>query len=194
MPPNRITTGGAVRRALLALAVALLAAALTACGGEGDGEPTTAVPDRELDAEILNGVLSRQLGVVEAYERTLPQLRGRALTLARKVRAQEQEHVDAVLKALRGIGADADAEPEEIESAGARTQADRLRYLYELEAATIDAELRAISELTGSWQRALLATIVANQAQHLVLLREALGAASLEAVPSAFEDGTQEAP
>ena len=40
----------------------------------------------------------------------------------------------------------------------------------------------------------MLATTVANQAQHLVLLRRGLGADSLETVPGAFENGMTPAP
>jgi hypothetical protein len=36
--------------------------------------------------------------------------------------------------------------------------------------------------------------MVANQAQRLVLLRQALGAKKLEAIPSAFETGERPAP
>src|SRR5690606_22568384 len=114
MGRNAITRGGAVRRGLAALlAGAALAATLGGCGGERPG-PTTAVPDRDLGAEVLNGILSRQLGAVAAYRAALPGLRGADRALAERMRAQEQEHANAVTKALRGIGAAAEAEPEAI--------------------------------------------------------------------------------
>lgn len=194
MGGNAITRGGAVRRGLLALLLgALLAAALGACGSERPG-PTTSVPDRDLDAEVLNGILSRQLGAVAAYRAALPGLRGADRALAERLRAHEQEHVNAVTKALRGIGAAAEAEPEAIPLRRLDDRRERLLFLHELESATIDAELNAITRLTGAWPRALLATIVANQAQHLALLRQRLGAGDLAAVPSAFENGTVEPP
>ena len=40
----------------------------------------------------------------------------------------------------------------------------------------------------------LLASTMANQAQHLVWLRRALGAKPLETFPEAFEDGSVAAP
>jgi hypothetical protein len=70
-----------------------------------------------------------------------------------------------------------------------RTQADSLEFLYEMESATLDAELSAVGELSIDWPRPLIASIAANQAQHLVLLRQALGAEPREVVPSAFETG-----
>jgi ferritin-like protein len=194
MAPNRITRGGAVRRApLLALAALLAAVALAACGEGGD--VTTAVPDKDGDAETLNRILTRQLAAIDAYDRSIPALNGAERAMAIEFRAQEQEHADAIVKALRGIGGVAEPdEEEEIEANGLRSEADHLVFLYEVESATIDDELNAISNLTAPWIRPLMATIVANQAQHLVLLRRALGAKPLETVPAPFEDGTVAAP
>lgn len=194
MARKRITHGGALRRALLGAALGV--AAIGALAGCGDGGPgtTTAVPDKAGDVELLNEVLARQLGAVEAYQRTLPKLSGPELSIAREFHAQEQEHVDAIVKALRGLGGVAESEPEPVEADGLDSERDHLVFLYEVESASIDLELSAISKLTASWPRSLLGTMVANQAQHLVLLRRALGADELESVPEAFENGTTAAP
>ena len=130
------------------------------------------------------------MAAIGAYEAALPLLRGADLATARRFRAQEQEHVDAIVKALRGLGGKAEPEEEEIESAGLEDRGDVLDFLYEVESASIADELRAISNLTAPWPRSLLGSIAANQAQHLVLLRQALGADAEESIPGAFEDGT----
>jgi hypothetical protein len=193
MAPNRITRGGVARRALLPLATLVaLALALGGCGG-GAGT-TTAVPDKAADAEILDNVLGRELAAVGAYDRMLPLLHGGALASAREFRAQEQEHVDALTKALRGLGEPAAPEEEEIESEGLKTQTDALAFLYEVEGVSVAYDLRAISHLTSPWPRSLLGSVAANQAQHLVVLRRALGADAAESIPGAFEDGTTPAP
>ncbi len=177
------------------LAAGLFAAvALFVAGCGGGGTTTAAVPDKAADAEILNNVLSRELAAVRAYERTLPLLHGAALAGAREFRAQEQEHADAIVKALRGLGAEAAPAEEEIENEGPKTQADALGFLYEVESVSVAYGLRAISHLTSPWPRSLLGSIVANQAQHLVVLRRALGADAAESIPEAFEDGTTPAP
>ncbi len=195
MPRNRITRGGAARRALLLLATALVASAsLIACGGS-DGGTTTAAADKQADAEILNNVLARELAAAAAYERTLPLLRGPALASARQFRAQEQEHADAVVKALRGLGEKAEPDQEEIESEEAlKSQAEALEFLYDVESVSVAYHLRALSHLTSPWPRALLGSIAANQAQHLVRLRRLLGADVGESIPEAFEDGTIPSP
>ncbi len=189
-------TFAARRRGVRRLAVGfVIAVALLVAGcGDGDGSSTTAVPDKAADAETLNNVLARELAAVRAYERTLPLLRGGALTSAREFRAQEQEHVNSVVKALRGLGEAAAPEEEEIEAEDPKTQADALEFLYEVESVSLAYNLRAISHLTAPWPRALLGSIAANQAQHLVVLRRALGADLAESIPGAFEDGTTPSP
>lgn len=191
MSRNRITRGGAARRALLLLAVATLASAtLAACGGGDGGSTTTAVPDKEADAAILNDVLARELAAVRAYDRVLPSLRGQALASAREFRAQEQEHSNAIVKALRGLGEPAEPAEEEIESDPLKTRAEALEFLYELESVSVAYDLRSVSHLTAPWPRSLLGAIAANQAQHLVVLRRLLGADVAASIPEAFEDGT----
>src|SRR5690349_6883418 len=108
MAPNRIMRARAMRRALLlAAAGALLVASLTACGG-GGGSAGSAAQEKEADAQVLNAILARQQAAVVAYERVLADLHGADLVVARQFRAQEQEHVDATTKALRGLGGEAD--------------------------------------------------------------------------------------
>jgi hypothetical protein len=179
-------------RRLVALLVAVLALGLGGCGD--DGGTTTAVPDKAADAETLNNVLGREMAAVRAYERTLLLLHGPALASAREFRASEQEHVDAIVKALRGLGEKAEPEEEEIEGEGLKTRADALGFLYEVENVSVAYDLRAISHLTAPWPRSLLGSIAANQAQHLVVLRRALGADLAESIPDAFEDGTSPSP
>jgi Ferritin-like domain len=191
-----------VRRALLVLAAAAaLTAGLASCGGGGGTTVTsgkdaasTVASETEADAEVLNEVLGRQMAAASAYERIVPGLRGRDRAVARKFGAQEQEHVDAIVAALRDLGAAAEPRPETIDASAPKTRAERLEFLYVLESATINFELSAISKLTAPSPRVLLGSIVANQAQHLVLLRHALGAKPLETVPSAFENGKAPAP
>lgn len=185
--------GRSVRRALALLAaLALVPLAVSACGG-GNG-PTVSVPDKEADVGVMNEVLARQLAVVDGYEQALPKLEGPSLAEARRFQAQELEHVDATTKALRGLGGKAEPPAETIEAGELKSGADALEFLYEMENATIDLEVSAIAKLTGSWPRTLIASMIANQAQRLVLIRRALGAGTDELIPGAFENGTTPGP
>jgi hypothetical protein len=196
MGRNRITAGAAMRRGLvLALAALALATAFAACGrGSNDTGAATAADERAADAEILDEVLSRQLGVVAAYPQAMSVLDVRTLTLLRKFRAQEGEHADAVVKALRGLGESAEPEPEAIQAGLLKTRRDRLRFAYEMESATIRLELTAISRLSSPGTRSMLATTIGNQAEHLAILRQLLGAKPLNVIPDAFETGDTPAP
>jgi hypothetical protein len=193
MAPNRIMRRARVRRALAlgALSVGLLVG-LASCGGGGGGGSTT---DRQGDVAVLNEILGRQIAAVDAYGRVLPALHAAAdLAAVRGFRAQEQEHVDATTKTLRGLEGEADPPAEEIPSGPLRTRRQAFEFLYELESATIDAELHAVDKLTIGWPRPLIASMAANQAQRLVLIRRALGADSFELIPEAFETGESAAP
>jgi hypothetical protein len=205
--------GGAKRRGLVALAALAAVGALAGCGGGGG---TTSAPSggsatsteaaaqnvstlttpapQSPDGEVLNKVLARQEGAAAAYAKVITHLSPRLAQMASYFRAQEQEHVDAVVKALRGLGDPAAATPEEIDVGELKTDEERLVFLYELEGATIDEELSAISKLEAPWPRSLLASTVADQAQRLTLLRQGLGAGPLASVPAPFEDGTTPPP
>jgi hypothetical protein len=187
MGPNRIMPA--------LLAAICLTLFLAACGGDEDATGAeTAALEKEHDVEVLNQILGRQRAAVVAYEAVMPGLRGQNLALATRFRAQEQEHAVAILESLRALGGDEEVELEEIEPEELRGEAGRLRFLYEVENATIEDEIGAIGRLDFGAPRALLAATVANQAEHMVLLRRALGAKPLDWVPTPFEDGATPGP
>jgi hypothetical protein len=210
MAPNRIMWGGATRRGLAAAAlIVLLLAALGGCGGSGNSATadngSSGASGREVDApaasrptspdaDVLGAVLSRQEGAIAAFGHVIPALPPRLAHLAAYFRAQEQEHVDAVLKAMRGAKIPAEPSPEAIDLGEPKTDRDRLVFLYEVESATIEEELSAIGKLETTSIGSLLAATVADQAQHLTLLRQALGAGPLGSVPAPFEAGTTPPP
>jgi Ferritin-like domain len=195
------------------LAALILISLLAGCGGGGSntasapattGGVTTGTatnvdtpmptPEESADGALLNHVLGREEAAIAAYGQVIPKLAARPAHMAAYFRAQEQEHVDAVLKAMRGLKSAAEPGEEEIEVGEMKTDRERLEFLYEVESATIDEELSAVSKLEASWPRSLLASTVANQAQHLTLLRQALGAGPLASVPVPFENGTAAPP
>lgn len=183
---------GAIPR--VALAASLLAAfalAVAGCGGGGGREASEAEAQAAADVEILNTAISRELATAAAYRRGL-RLRGeRGAALLRELRAQALEHVNALTKAIRGLGGELDlrrAEPPAL--TGVRDRAGFLAFAYQLESSGVAAGLNEIADLAAPWPRSLLGSIAANQAEHLVLLRQALGGVGpREAAPGAFESG-----
>jgi hypothetical protein len=133
----------------------LLAALITGCGSSTitatEAASGQAAPAPSPDGELLDKVLARQEGAVAAYTEVIPHLSPRFAHMASYFRAQEQEHVDATIKALRGLDAPAEATPEPVEPGELKSERERLLFLYELEGSTIDEELSAISKLEAAW-------------------------------------------
>jgi hypothetical protein len=174
-------------RAAASLALALLLFAASGCGDSGHGAETD--PEKGSDAAILNDALARELTIFDAYTRGRAVLRGARRATGRQLRAHEQEYVDALTKAIRGLGGDTEAEPEELDLSRVKDQAAFLDLAYELESAALALYLDAAPRLYTSAPRTLDAALAAGHAQHLVVLRQGLGATPAAAVPEAFDGG-----
>ncbi|MGA8745307.1 MAG: ferritin-like domain-containing protein [Solirubrobacterales bacterium] len=175
---------------------------LAGCGG-GSAGTTSRQGEREANVALLDTAIGREMAIVDAYDHGLSLFGGPASwrdgPLLVKLRAQDQEHVDALLKAIRGLGGQVDpvkvaGEREALEYSGVKTRADFLALAYELEGKGVVGDLDEVARLTAGWPRAMIASTATNQAQHLVLLRQALGAGPLGSVPAPFETGTTPAP
>ena len=177
-----------VSRAAAVLSVAVVAILLAAgCGKSGHGAETD--PEKGSDVEILNASLGTELTALQAYRRGGPLLRGPMRAVGRQLRAQEQEYADALTKAIRGLGGEVEAEPEQLDLSRIDDQAAFLALAYELESAALAAYLDAAPRLFTAAPRTLDASLAAGHAQHLVLLRQGLGARPVESAPEAFDGG-----
>ncbi len=181
---------GICRAALLFLA--LLALLAPGCGKSGQGAETD--PEKGSDAELLNAALAQELTLLEAYTDAPPLSGPRFRPLGRQLRAHEQEYVDAIAKALRGLGAETEAEAGEVDMAKVVSQDEFLTLAYELENAAFAAYVDATPRLFTDAPRTLAASLAAAHAQHLVALRRGLGAKPAEAIPEAFESGEEPPP
>jgi Ferritin-like domain len=177
--------GRAAAISALALAVVLTLAA--GCGGSGHGAETD--PEKGSDAEALNLALSRELTMVDAYARGRPLLRSPQRAVGRQLLAQEREYADALVKAIRGLGGDAEAEAEELDFSGVKDQAAFLALAYELESAALASYIDGAPRLNTPAPRLLDVSLAAGHAQHLVVLRQGLGASGAASVPEAFDGG-----
>jgi bacterioferritin (cytochrome b1) len=167
----------------------LAALAVLASGCGRSGHVAAADSEKAADVEVLNVALAEELTAIDAYGLGLPLLRGQALAVAGQLRGQDQAHVDALTKSIRGLGGETDAEASELEGPGPKSQAEALSLLYEEESAALAQALDAASNLQVSAPRRLAAALAASHAQHLVLLRQALGAGQAASVPEPFETG-----
>jgi Ferritin-like domain len=177
---------------MFALLLTTLLLAANGCGDSGHGAETD--PEKGSDAAILNDALGRELTILDAYTHGLPLLRGAERAVGRNLRAQEQEYVGALTKAIRGLGGDTEAEAEELDLASVKDQAAFLALAYELESAALAFYVEEASRLYTSAPRTLDTSVAAGHAQHLVVLRQGLGASAAASVPEGFDGGEVAAP
>lgn len=191
-----LSAGGNGRRRGFGRAAAVLALLMLVvaggCGGSGRGAETD--PEKGSDAAILNQALARELTLVEAYTQAQAIMRGARRALWRQLRAQQLEYVNAVTKAIRGLGGDTEAEAEELDPARAEGPVASLALAYELESAALAFYLEQAPRLYTPAPRTLDASLAAGHAQHLVVLRQALGEGPAASIPEAFEGGEVPAP
>lgn len=152
----------------LALALASLALAVAGCGDSGHGAETN--PEKGSDAAILNEGLSRELTALAAYTRGNGLLRGRARALGRRLRAEEQEYIDALTKAIRGLGGNVEAKSEELDFSRVKDQAAFLALAYDLESAARDFYVDQAARLYTAAPRTLDAWLAAGHGGHVALL------------------------
>jgi len=182
------------RRGLGRAAAFLIVLAIAVSGCGRSGHVAASESEKAADAEVLNSILSQELTTVAAYEQALAPLRGGTLAVAAQLRGQDQAHLDAITKAIRGVGGATEAEAGELETPGPKSREEALLLAYEEENAALGGALDATPHLSTSAASTLGASLAASHAQHLVALRQLLGADLAASVPGAFETGDAPAP
>ena len=150
----------------------------------------------EGDAAILESAIGIEQIAVFAYERAAASdlLDRETKDVAQRFGAHEQEHADGLIAALKGLGGEAPAKPTSLADldavqsgfGDARSQADVANFAIELEMAGIAAYYDAQLKLKDAKLLQTGASIMANEGQHLVVLRQAV---KKPPVPNAFETG-----
>jgi rubrerythrin len=143
------------------------------------------------DARILASAIRLEQTAVVAYDTvaTSGLLQGKVRRTAELFRDQEQEHADGLRAALQALGGEAPAPPERQRVPGLselRSAADVASFAIELETMAIAAYYRAHARLKDPKLLATAARIMANEGQHLAVLRPLV---NKPAVPDAFETG-----
>jgi rubrerythrin len=167
-----LVAGGAV---LAAAAVPLLVGVRDAIAQAGAGD----------DESILAAAITLEVTAAEAYQRSQTQLGG----VARLFRNQEREHAAALGAALRDMGGTPRATVDQNTLNGlaaAASRRDRALFAINLENTAVRAYEDAHRKLRDARTMQVVTTILGNQAQHLVVLRQIAGR---QPVPDAFERG-----
>jgi rubrerythrin len=170
---------------------------LAACGEENKGQgpiagekaqesaPEPAESD-VADINVLNSALDLEHQAVAAYTVALRALRGENLRAARTFRDQEREHVQALSRAIQGLGGKPNQALRDYGFPRLPTEDAALRFAMKLENTAIAAYIDALPRLNSADLRAEAAAIVAAEAEHLAVLN---GALSERSVPTAFVTG-----
>jgi hypothetical protein len=182
---------GASRAVVLLLAL-ILALGGGGCGKHGHGAQTDS--EKAADNEVLNELLAEELTLVEAYGPSIALAHGRNRALALQLRGQDQAHVDALTKAIRGVGGETDAEATPLEGKRPQSEVEALTLAYEAESSALGQALGSVPRLQTPAARGLAASLATSHAEHLVVLRQALGASLAASVPAPFETGDQPPP
>jgi rubrerythrin len=158
----------------------------------------TAFADQRGDLGILENAIRLERVTVLAYDTLLDGglLSPRVQRIARLFSSQEQEHADGLVAAMVALRATPPAKPSGVKDVDAfvkglgavTTQADVLNFAIELETSAVAAYHDASGKLVDAKLLQTTASIMANEGQHLVVLRQA---ARRPPVPKAFEIGSE---
>jgi rubrerythrin len=134
------------------------------------------------DAAVLEAAVGLEQQAVFAYTAAAASGKlGKSEPVARLFAEQEQEHADGLTRALRNLGGSPPPKPEApgdvpgLADAARGNAADITNFAVELETMAVAAYYDAHGKLKAPELLATGASIMANEAQHLVVLRQALG-------------------
>ena len=152
----------------------------------GDDDGATVTKTGPADVDVLNSLLDLEYTAVAAYRAGAPLLRGEELASARRFLEQEQAHADAILRALRKIGGTPIKPKTKYDFPTLSDRTDFLSFASDLENTTIAAYVDSLPKLTDRSLRGTAAAIVTTEAEHLSVIRTALGGTE---APSPFVTG-----
>ncbi len=169
--------GAGTRRTLLKSSLAGLGG-LTVLGLDGCGSslrPFTVSPQtRAADAELLNTALSAEQRSIAAYTAAAPLLGGFGQAMASQFLSQELAHAGILGKLIRQLGAKP-RNSRTYDFGHPQGRAEILSLLHGLERDQITAYMDAIPRLSTPYLRQAAAAIMANDAQHVTVLRAQQG-------------------
>jgi hypothetical protein len=170
---RRTLLRGAGRR--LAGGTALLLAGCGTSSAERKSVKTVPLVVRQADVELFNHSLDLERRTIAAYIAGIPLLGGAQAKSAKQFLGQELEHAGELLALIAAAGGKAIPRAPSYDLGHPRNARQVLALLHGLESRQIATYLDAISSLSPGPVRASVASILANDAQHVSILNLALG-------------------
>jgi bacterioferritin (cytochrome b1) len=161
-----------VLRAAGVAAVAGAAGLITACGSasRSSSQTTVAAPANE-DVDALNDALDLKHYMIAAYTAATPYLGGRAHAAGKKFLAEELSHASALISLIQKAGGTPNPPQASYPLGHPHSRKAILRLLENAENKMIATFIDTIPAVTAPPTRTTLASIVANDAQHVSVLR-----------------------
>jgi len=175
------------RRSVLLAAGAGLGAALAGCGGESIKQQVhNSKPALTNDVDLLNRLLHLEHMAIAAYTAGIPLLAQPTAKAGQLFLNDEISHAGDIAGLVREAGGKPIKPAPSYALGHPRTSDAVLMLLHSVENAQISGYLYAIQRLEPGVVKQQVASILANDAQHVAVVRAALGR---PAIPSAFVTG-----
>jgi rubrerythrin len=147
---------------------------LSGCGGSRPRPRAAPVLPEPSDVELINAALAVEQRAIALYEPSVPLLTGVAKQAASLFLGQELEHAGELRKLITQAGARAHNPKPHYDFGRPRGARHLLTLMHELERQQLAAYLWAMPRLSSPELRQILASIMANDAQHVLVLRAEL--------------------
>lgn len=176
------------RRGLLRAAGAGLAGLIAAgCGSQSlKAQVHNSAPVLGTDVDLLNALLHLEHWGIAAYTAGTPLLAPAVTKAGALFLNDELSHAGALAGLVRAAGGKPIRPAPSYPLGRPRSSEDVLRLLHTIENAQLSAYLNAITRLEPGFVKSSVASILANDAQHVAVVRAAL---QQPAVPAAFVTG-----
>jgi hypothetical protein len=162
---------------------------LAGCGTKSfKAQVNNSAPVLDTDVALLNHLLDLEHMGIAAYIAGIPLLAPAVYDAGQLFLNDELFHAGALAGWINAAGGMPNTPPPSYDLGHPRNSRQVLQLLHEIEQAQITAYLAALPRLAPSEVQQSVASILANDAQHVAVVRAALGQ---PAVPSAFVTGRE---
>ncbi|HSC04173.1 MAG TPA: ferritin-like domain-containing protein [Solirubrobacteraceae bacterium] len=174
---------------LRAAGVGLAGAVVAGCGKTSlRAQVDNSQPVLHTDVDLLQQLLHLEHMGIAAYTAGTPLLAPATVKAGKLFLNDELSHAGALGGLIKAAGGKPNKPPPSYDLGHPRNSREVLTLLHEIEQAQIKAYLAALPRLAPASVRQSVASILANDAQHVAVVRAALGQT---AVPSAFVTGRE---
>jgi Ferritin-like domain len=169
-------------------AAAGAATALGGCGGSAHHARRLRDAVSDHDVALLNRSLGLERLAIAAYEAAIPLLARRDKLIATEFLKQELLHAGRLIALINALGGPVTTRPQTYPLGRPRTPRQLVKLLHQVEQVQVEAYVETIPRLSEGHLRADVGSILAADAQHVAIIRGALGEVP---VPAAFPSGAE---